>query len=202
MGDADDQADASEEVVRSFVAIRLAAELQREIGRLQERLRSAGAEVKWVASEGFHLTLKFLGNVAPSRVDEVARAVGEAVDGVRPFVISFAGAGAFPDPKRPRVIWVGVDEGREDCAALAERVEAALTRLGFAPEIRPFHAHLTLGRVRSTAGIAPLAEELGREQASLGKMIVDRISLMRSQLSRAGASYTVLREINLSGEAV
>lgn len=164
------------------------AALAAEIERLRRRARG----VSWVTAENLHLTLKFLGGVEPHRLDGVASTLADVVTAEPAFRLTLRGLGAFPSPTRPRVIWAGV-AGPAEIVRLATRVEEALAGLGFARDGRPFSAHVTLGRIhepqRDPVLAAALAEGAEREFGAIG---VDRISLMRSDLSPRGARYTVL----------
>jgi 2'-5' RNA ligase len=149
--------------------------------------------VSWVAPENLHVTLKFLGNVDPTRLDAVRSALAAAAPAREAFDLAVQGLGAFPSPTRPRVIWAGVGAGEAPAAALAGRVEELLVPLGFAREARPFAAHVTLGRVREPRPDAALAEALAAGAARpFGLVRVARLSLMRSELSPRGARYTEL----------
>jgi 2'-5' RNA ligase len=174
------------------VRARLAAEV--------ERLRPVARDVAWVGPDSFHLTLKVLGGVEPDRLDAVGGALGRAVAGHRAFELAVRGLGAFPSPTRPRVLWAGLAEGAEAMAALAARVDEALVTLGFARETRAFSAHVTLGRVRTPRAADPgLAEALAAGDV-FGRQHVDRVSLMRSDLSPRGARYTELTAAPLASE--
>ena len=163
------------------------------------RLRPLGPRVSWVAPPNLHLTLKFLGELPPEALEQVKEALPEAVAGATPFSLHFYGLGAFPGMVRPRVLWVGVDEGGQAAQALQARVQAALTRRGFAREERPFSAHLTLGRVREPRGLAQLQQAMARDaRMDFGRLEVRALSLMRSDLSPAGSRYTELANFPLS----
>lgn len=168
------------------------AELVRHLARSQ-------ADVKWVEEENFHLTLKFLGEVDPGRLGEVAGALRSAVREVPAFRFQATGTGAFPSPRRARVIWVGVGEGTSQLRHLAARVDAELARLGFPPEERPFTPHLTLGRVRSPRGLDELARLLEGARFPALEVTVDGIVLFQSVLGRAGPLYTALNRFPLQG---
>jgi 2'-5' RNA ligase len=150
-------------------------------------------EVVWVAPANFHLTVKFLGAVDIGRLPDVERALGDAVAGLSPFTLTLRGLGAFPSAARPRVIWAGTAQGAAELAGLAAHVERALSPLGFPPEDRPFSAHVTLGRVRTPRRNPRLAEALAASTAvELLSVPVERVSLMRSDLSPRGARYSEL----------
>ncbi len=183
------------EPIRSFIAVKIPPESAERIGAGQARLRAAGADVKWVDPQSFHITLKFLGGVEKERLADVWQSVEAALDGTAAFTMRFRGVGAFPNPGRPRVIWAGIVEGAAELREMAARVEAACETHGFERERRPFRAHVTLGRVRRPAPNAALEAAMGEQtEAELGEARVDRALLMKSELTRAGAVYTILEE--------
>lgn len=183
------------ESIRSFIAVPIAPELAGSVGAVQESLRAAGPDVKWVDQERFHLTLKFLGDVQRERLEALWPSVEGVLDGIPRFRLRLHGVGAFPNPSRPRVIWVAVAEGAAELIALAAAVEKACGLHGFAEEERPFRAHLTVGRVRRPAPNsrleAGIAEMRDRE---VGAMEAERVLLMRSDLKPEGPVYHVLHE--------
>lgn len=172
------------------------AALADQIRRLQSRAR----EVAWVPPENLHVTLKFLGSVEEERVGAVGRALAAVTAAARSFDLAIAGLSAFPTATRPRVVWAGVGAGGEQLAALAAAVEGALAALGFPPEDRPYVGHVTLGRMRQPRRDPILARALavGAEQP-FGRTSVDRLTLMRSDLSPRGARYTPLDSWPLGG---
>ncbi|MGH7411871.1 MAG: RNA 2',3'-cyclic phosphodiesterase [Candidatus Methylomirabilis sp.] len=186
--------------IRAFVAINLDPGLKESIAVVQERLKSARADVGWVKPENLHLTLKFLGQVPGAYLEAIAEAVESAAVGYGAFRLAFAGLGAFPQPRSARVIWIGVREGAQGLAGLQARLEAELQPLGFPPETRPFAAHLTLGRVRGPGRREQLAAVLtSLPTEPLGEMVLDRIELMKSDLRPDGARYSALRSFPLGG---
>ncbi len=192
------------EQIRTFIAIELPDEVRAGLAGIQEELKRRGEGVKWVRPEGIHLTLKFLGNVPADRIEEIIRAVREACVGFSPFQLSFAGLGCFPNLRRPRVIWVGVEGETETLARLQKAIEDNLDALGFPREKRGFSPHLTLGRVRREVGsgerrrLGQLIEATATDQ--LGEMVVESISVMRSDLKPTGAVYTRLAVVKLEGK--
>lgn len=195
-----------EERLRLFVAVPLPADVKAALQALtRDLMRLAGpSDVRWVGAEAMHVTLKFLGEVLASRVEAIAAAVAEAAGGAAPFTLRFNRLGAFPSPTRPRVIWVGMEGDTEALLALQQRAERALVRLGFAPESRPFAAHVTLGRVREVAApaaLGPLTALLAAgHPVSVPAAEVVEVVLFRSVLSRAGAVYTRLAVAGLGVE--
>lgn len=184
--------------VRAFVAANLDSDLKAALAKVQDRLKTTQADVGWVRPENLHLTLKFLGQVEACRLGVIGETIATAATGFDPVRLVFEGLGAFPRPRAARVVWVGVSHGAEALAALQARVEAGLESLGFAREARPFSAHLTLGRVRGPAHREQLACALTSTPAeALGEMVLDRIELMKSDLSVGGARYSILQSFPL-----
>ena len=189
------------EKVRTFIAIKLTPEIISNISRVQEELKRTSAQVKWVKPENIHLTLKFLGHVTPEELEKVKITTKETLGPFAPFEMGVASLGAFPKIKYPRVIWVGIDGGREELKRIAFSIEENLSKIGFAKEKRPFSPHLTLGRVKSSKGRERLIEAFTKLKASnLGNMRVTQISVMKSELKPQGPIYTSLEEIVLGGE--
>ncbi len=194
------------EQLRSFIAIELPEALREELGALQARLNVHRPPVaKWVDPHSIHLTLKFLGNIAADRAGEIGRVMEEASTGIPPFHLWVKGLGAFPDMRRVQVVWVGLGGELVYLSQLQEQIESGLARLGFARERRSFTPHLTLARVRDQAATAE-RQALGLAIAGSGPGIdysftVDRVSLMKSQLTREGAIHSRLHSAALKKPA-
>jgi len=193
------------EVVRSFVAIDLPQTLRDRLGELSSRLakRVPPGSVRWVRPESIHLTLQFLGEVSSESLSQAEGLVRQAADAACPFRLEIGGLGCFPNPRRPRVLWVGVREASGTLEALQEALEAGFERLGYRREGRGFNPHLTLGRVRQEAGAAA-AQAAGASVANeprpdIGEVAVDALCLFRSDLRSSGAVYTRLAEVPLRG---
>ena len=191
------------EQIRTFVAIELDDDLKKGLTETQDLLKGRGIAdlVRWVKPGGIHLTLKFLGNVPADTINEIVVAISQGSRGVRPFALSFGGLGCFPSPSRPNVIWIGVDGDTETLTRLQGSIENRLSVLGYPPEKRKYTPHLTLGRVARHVETGE-RRQLGRliEKRSidlLGEMTVLKVSLMKSELSPAGAKYTRLAAIDL-----
>lgn len=154
--------------------------------------------ISWVGTDNLHVTLKFLGDIEERRAEEIGSALAEAVAEIEAFDVALRGLGAFPTPARPRVIWAGVGSGEARLAVLAATVDQSLIRLGFPREARAFSAHITLGRVREPRRDPALAEALARAlDLELGATRVDRVVLMRSELSPRGARHSELATLPL-----
>ncbi len=174
--------------MRTFVAIDIPAEIRQRISQLIEELKPTTNRVRWARPEGLHVTLKFLGEVPPEKVEEVKSRL-TAVHLAAPFGVQVEGAGYFPSEHSPRVIWLGL-HGAEPLTELANGVENALIPLGFSKEDRPFSAHLTLGRLRTPDQIFAVKEILRRrEPLNLGSFTPDEFFLYESRLSPEGSRY-------------
>jgi 2'-5' RNA ligase len=193
------------EQIRSFVAIEISDQLRAKLSLIQESLKDKGAadRVRWVKPEGTHLTLQFLGDVPEDRVKDISGAVTDASRDVAPFNLSFAGLGCFPSASRPSVLWVGVEGETDTLAELQAGIQAHLARLGYPPEKRKYTPHLTLGRVARHIGdgdrrrLGTLIRTCSIEP--LGGLEVRQVSLMKSELSPAGARYSRLAVAHLEG---
>ena len=199
------QSESSEtEVFRMFIAADI-SDAQRTaaadlVARLKKGIQFTKARPSWSRVEGMHLTLKFMGDVDSTRVGEIGEAVAPAAVGVAPFAVSVGGLGVFPNARQPRVLWIGVKEGAKVLCDLQARIDRALRPLGFDPENRAFHPHLTLARIKALSGVEALMDVVqSHKDSGLGTAQIDRLTLYRSQLAPEGSTYTVLHEWLLSG---
>jgi 2'-5' RNA ligase len=186
--------------LRSFVAVLLPDPVRARVDEAVAALRRRAGGVSWVRVENFHLTLRFLGAIDEATSDRVRAALAEAAAGCSPFDLTLGGFGAFPSAGAARVLWVGLLAGSEPLAALHARVEQALAARGVPPEGRPFHAHVTLGRARDPRGVRGLDDALAVAPGPLGATRVEAVHLMRSDLHPAGARYSVLARVPLTGD--
>ena len=183
---------------RSFIAVELSKDIAGGVRRIQEGLRDCTTGVSWVRPEGIHLTLKFLGDVDPGRVEGIASTIEASVKAIGSFFIGIRGCGGFPNPRNPRVIWIGVDDPGGELKELQAKVEQGMEEMGFAREGRTYTPHLTIGRLRSGKGKGDVAQALeATKECDLGTMAVREICLFRSQLKPTGAEYTKLKVIPL-----
>lgn len=182
--------------LRAFLAVELETGVRCALVRLKRELAARAPRVRWVRDDGLHVTVKFLGSVTPTRLDAVREALVPVVAAFAPFGVSVHGLGVFPSPRRPRVVWAGLQSDR--LPRLAEAVERALEPLGFAPEGRPFRAHVTLGRIDAPQAWASLGEALEMHRNDdLGSSHVRELIAFRSELQRGGAIYSRLWAIEL-----
>ncbi len=180
--------------LRTFVAIELVDPARAALSDYLATLRPTPG-VAWTRAENLHLTLKFLGNVPTARIDELTARLREATAAAAAFTMTVAGVGAFPNVARPRILWVGCKA--PSLPALAAAVDAACVRCGCAAEERPFHPHVTLGRVREgKRGSFPfLAADGSRD---FGASATSAVVLFASQLGSGGARYTPLATLALA----
>ncbi len=191
------------EQVRTFIAVELEQPQRAALGKVQETLKRerAGRYVRWVAPEGIHLTLKFLGGVDASRMAELQAALTDACRGIPPFELKISGIGAFPNTRRPRVVWVGLEGDTAIAAQLAGRIEAECSKLAFPREERPFSPHLTIGRIKRDASPSDqqfVGEMVAQAQVGeLGEIKARQVSIMKSDLRPTGSIYTRLYAVDL-----
>lgn len=200
-----EQAPASPQTLRLFVAIEPPDPVRRRLASLVDELRRlAGrhaSEVKLVPAENVHLTMQFLGAVPEERLASVEDAVAAAAGGSRPLSLEVRGAGGFPNARRPRVLWAGVAGETDALVQLARDLGRRLAPLGFPPEERAFSAHLTLGRARDRSGAPGLAGALSRLSAfDPVPWRATELVLFQSHLSPRGPRYEVLVRAALGGE--
>lgn len=149
--------------------------------------------MKWVAPEGIHLTLQFLGAVPEENVERIEAAMEAAASDARVMFLEVKGAGGFPNARQPRVLWAGVSGDVESLAALAADLGRRLAPIGYPPEARPFSPHLTLGRAREGRGAAGIGGGLAELAAWEGiAWRASEICLVKSVLSPSGARYEVV----------
>jgi 2'-5' RNA ligase len=186
--------------MRTFIAVDLSPALKDKLTELVSELKKTRADVRWTDARAMHLTLKFLGEVDPGRIPEITAAVDAVAGRHEKFVLSLRGTGAFPGSQSPRrVLWVGVVKN-PGLAALKIDLDLELFQLGFPKEDedRPFHPHLTLGRVKGPARVGEAAAELEKRSGeTFGEMTVDKLTFFQSLLGPAGAEYKVLAEARL-----
>ena len=189
--------------MRVFIAVDISEQIKTAISRLQEQLRRktniGKGQATWVRPEAMHLTLKFLGEIDDGQLAQVSKVVDEVAKGCRSFNLDVESVGFFGE-RAAKVLWVGGGKGSEDLSALANNIEQRLAQAGFPQEEREFAAHLTLCRVKDLSAGKRLAEEAGNFSAfKAGTVLVDAVKVYQSQLTPAGAVYTVLGSYRLQG---
>ena len=194
----------SDQTIRSFIAIELPEAVKTGLQQLQTQLTLPQYSfVKCVAPEGIHLTLKFLGNISSQKMTDITRVMEQASQRVSPFQLQITEVGAFPNVRRPRVLWVGIKGDVDKLVGWQQHLDNGLVPLGFAKEARPFTPHLTLARLRencSPGDRLQFGEMIAGSHVEVDyKFTVTSLNLMRSQLFPSGAVYSRLAEVKLKG---
>ena len=179
---------------RTFIAVEIGAEIRAGAVSLQESLAKAGAQVKWTTPETMHITLLFLGEVDDRELHSICRAVKEVAASEPPFPLRVSGVGAFPTPRRPKILWAGITDGADELRRLYDKLEAKLLDLGcYRKEERGYTPHLTLGRVKREADEFTLARELPKLLSwDGGRTMIEEVLVFSSMLQRHGPEYTVI----------
>jgi len=190
----------SSEQWRMFCAVELPEVIRTRIEKHIERVRNAVPESQpsWTRVNNIHLTLKFFGNVESERVNRITDALSRGVENVSQFNVSIGGAGAFPNNRQPRVLWIGINDSGGQLKRLHESIEAECARKGFEREARAYRPHLTIARIRKREGARELAEANQDFGFAPVEMLVTELLLFRSELSSKGSRYTVVSRHKLS----
>jgi 2'-5' RNA ligase len=180
--------------VRLFYAVELPQDVRASAAAHAASLRAAATQTiraSWEREEKLHITLKFVGEVAPEMTEKLTAAAARAAAAARTFELRLSGAGVFPAPSRPQVLWLGMEDEGGRLSELQRRVEEESVRAGARPDARPFHAHVTVARLRASGRDE---RELARRHFDLGfaplGFRVREIVLMRSELGPRGSTYT------------
>ncbi|MFA4885718.1 MAG: RNA 2',3'-cyclic phosphodiesterase [Desulfotomaculaceae bacterium] len=187
--------------MRLFVAVNFPLEIKQALGSFINKLRAIPADMKWVGTQNFHLTMQFLGNTGEDLVPRVVEALNRSALGVSPFCLTLGGVGVFPSKDRPHVFWAGVHGETAVLSELHGKVQRELGQLGFAPDQKRFSPHLTLARLRSPQGFPAVfnqAEKVARGR-EFGRVKIASVDLMLSELGPHGPRYSVLAGIQLAG---
>ncbi len=188
--------------IRTFVAVDISMAVQSLADKTIAELRPVAGDYRWSESKNFHLTTNFTGDIHEREVPELCACVKKACAGFSEFALEFGGLGAFPRPDRPRVLWLGVQEGLADLVelqrALADRL---FDDMGFPPDRKDYSPHLTLGRLNHSNGWKP--ELLGlldgecAETAPTATSFVDEVIVYSSYMEKHGPTYTPMATIEL-----
>jgi 2'-5' RNA ligase len=184
-----------EEKWRTFCAVELPSEVRSRVAETIARLREAAPEVRasWERPEKLHITLKFIGEVAPARIVALSSAASRAARGNQPFELKLEGAGAFPPRGDPRVLWLGIKDEAGALLRLQKSLEDECAAEEFRREDRPFHPHLTLARIRAPESARSLARLHQESILEAIEFAVTDLIVLRSELGAGGSRY---REIS------
>ncbi|MGK0549204.1 MAG: RNA 2',3'-cyclic phosphodiesterase [Pyrobaculum sp.] len=185
-------------LVRSFIAVDIdAPDVVKRIEEVQREVVRLGLDIKLVERENLHITLRFLGEIPQQRVNDVIRALSTVK--FAKFEMRLADLGVFPDLSRPRVLWVGVSQGAEALANLANAIRAAVDKYAEHEEEREFTPHLTIGRIKSSRNVDRLGDLIRRYKGvEFGVVVVDKVKLKRSVLTPRGPIYSDLFVVPLT----
>lgn len=189
--------------IRSFLAFELPALIREPVLRISGELLKSPLDVKWVKGDNIHITVVFLGNVEETRIGALKDEVAGACLNYGPFAISLKGMGCFPNRRRPRVLWLGLEGDMDRLTLFRDDLQNRLTPFGIKVEKRPFRPHLTLGRFRGHDFTSPILGELISRFEDLEGPVctLEELVLFKSTLRPGGAIYTKMASWPLAGGA-
>ncbi len=192
------------ESLRCFVALPVPAVIQKKIAAFQQSLDPQVPQdsIRWTTAEQIHVTLRFLGKVDSIELPKLTDSLQSAVQGHKQLQLTAKELGCFPSRKNPRVIWIGLTGDVEPLSRFQASIEEQIGEWAQKEEQRKFQPHLTIGRVRETAGrhsrrIGQVLEDT--KAPEFGSWTATEVLLMRSQLSPKGATHSVLERFRLAG---
>ena len=183
--------------MRSFIAVKISQNQREQISKLIGDLKKSETDVKWVKPENLHVTLKFLGDVDERALPEMFDYLEKSLTNDISFRFNLRAIGCFPNIRRPRVIWVGIDQGTDSLKVLAKKIDECMLGFGFAREKRGFSPHLTIGRVRSTRLIERLTNMFKDVVFETEDFVIDEVIFFQSILKREGPTYIPHKVIKL-----
>lgn len=184
--------------IRSFIAAEIDIETKQKITALISELKKSEADVKWLTENKIHITLKFLGDIETEKIDKISAVIKNCSGDFKKFAITLSDLGCFPDTTKPRVVWIGIANGKETLKSINTKIENELENIGIKKESRDFKAHITLGRVRSfknTVDLTKKMKEINLE--NFREITVQDITLYQSTLTPKGAVYSPLETYEL-----
>ena len=187
--------------MRAFIAIELPEDIRKALAQLQNRLKSCGADVKWVEPNNIHLTLKFLGEIDDAQLNRITSILQNVSANTNSFPAFISSFGAFPKINSPRVIWIGINKGNSEVSAIAKYLENEIKNVGIPAEDKPFSSHITIARTRSIFNLEKLVKELKFLESNFSLQVrefdVTKITLFKSSLTPKGPVYEILKEATL-----
>lgn len=185
--------------MRLFIALEIPIEIRRNLEAFLNEMRELAPQAKWVRADNLHVTLKFLGETDATKLAEIKGTL-QSVRSPLPVALDFRGLGFFPNEKRPRVFWAGM-EASSNLRPLAEKIDRSLHSLGFPVEERPFAPHLTLARL-NPPGLPPKLGAAVKQHAArnFGSLTTHEFHLIESKLKSTGAEYTTLASFSFLAE--
>lgn len=187
-----------EQLVRCFIAIHVPHDVLSAIEQYIQALRKTAPDIHWVKVNGIHITLKFLGEIKPDLVRQVEDILVPLSQLYKPFNIKVRGSGCFPNKSKPRVLWLGLEQGEDrSVREIHDWIDTNLKPLGFSEEERDYSPHLTLGRVKKPQRFDDLFTYMEKHPFPEHIIFTDRIALMRSELKPSGAEYSEIKNYPL-----
>jgi len=179
---------------RVFCAIEFPAAVSLRATEYSTRLREQfpDGSASWNRDRNFHLTVKFIGEIPPARVARLSLATQRATDNLSSFNLIVAGAGVFPTKGPPKILWLGIDDPTAQLATLQARLEQECAREGFGKEVRAFHPHLTIARLRKQQDAPELADVHKEMGFAAVEVSVSELLVIRSELGSTGSKYTTI----------
>lgn len=185
--------------MRTFIAVEVDEKLKEVFGKVQSEIYDKGAKIKWVSPQNMHMTLKFIGETKIEQAEEIKNILRICAGETKRFSMNFKSAGVFPDYKKPRVVWAGVSEGKQELVSLAKKIEDSLSPVGIPGEKRVFSAHMTLGRIKFQDSPALFIQALRTfEQTDFGTMTASQLVFFKSDLRKEGPVYEKLATFEFS----
>lgn len=183
--------------LRLFIAIEMPTEIKSQIANVISELRSAQAEVRWEQPEKLHITLKFLGETSEDLLPQIVLLLEGVAEKTSPFTIKYSGLGCFPNIHEPRIVWVGVDDITDKIQPLVASIETEMASIGLEKEIKAFHPHVTIGRMKSRKNMSTLLRTMESITLESQPMSITEIVLIKSELKPAGSIHTIMQQFSL-----
>jgi len=184
--------------IRTFICLELPEEIRNYIYKeMVQPLKTSNIRCSWVSPENIHLTLKFLGDISTEKIELIEKVIFDSTENIEDFEVQLSKMGTFGG-RRIRVVWTGIDGDVDRIGDLAKNLDKALSKIGFKREKRKFSAHITLGRIRDQEGIERLLEILRGIEVKSDSFTINRVILMKSELTPRGSIYSPLGVFHLN----
>jgi len=181
--------------LRCFIALDLLETAQNQLTIIQNQLKLADGRARWIPSQNLHITLRFLGNHPPKRLEQISNTLTDLFYQAHAFTIVIDALDAFPDSKEPRVIWAGVSDENNQLQSIFQHLNNGLARLGLPKDRDKFIPHITLARCRNAAEITSTAQAIKKVPIKPIRTLISRMTFYQSTLNTLGVSYTPIRSI-------
>jgi 2'-5' RNA ligase len=183
-------------IIRTFIALPTSIDVQQKMAAVQSILKSTESDIVWELQDKFHITLKFLGAIEHSNIESLSSILSKSMENFPAFEITYNSLGAFPSINNPRTIWIGT-KSNQPVLDLQFSVEQICCAFGFHKEERPFHPHITLGRVKGTHNLDRLTDAIKTVTFEPMQSRCSELLLMKSDLRPSGSIYTILKSFSL-----